>query len=219
MHKRLRTIGMFALAAVLSSFAGCAMAPSMASQSATGRADAAAVSPRAKVVFKEDFAKHEFGDPLPDWGENESVSVLEAWDGRKCLGTQLPGLHTAGQKLNFPDNFSFEMEFIGQNCRGWGGPEGTSPTFTDSEGKEFKVLLHGNGPAFQLPGKAYLAPQPWNTEGIFRLEKKGTMYKIYWNDRFIQSGNYPEYAQFVGFKFVVRPADYITNIIVKDLGD
>jgi hypothetical protein len=219
MYKRLRIIGMFALAGFLLSLGGCAMAPSRTVQSAASKAGAAAELPHAKTGFKEDFVKYEFGDPLPNWGENESISVLEARDGRKCLGTQLSGLHTTSQGLNFPENFSFEMEFIGQNCRGWHGPEGTSPTFTDSEGKEFKVLLHGNGPAFQLPGKAYLAPRPWNTEGTFRLEKKGTMYRIYWNDRFIQSGNYPEYSQFVAFKFLVRPADYITNIIVKDLGE
>jgi hypothetical protein len=219
MGQRFRIMQTLLPVAILLSLIGCAMQPSRTIESMTSKPSALAGPRPAPIVFQADFSSYEFGDPLPQWGENETISVLEAKDGRKCLGTQLPGLHTASHRLNFPENFSFEMEFIGQNCRGWDGPEGTSPTFIDSEGKEFKVLLHGNGPAFQLPDKAYVAPQPWNTEGIFRLEKKGTIYKIYWNNRFIESGNYPEYCSFVAYKFLVRPGDYITNIIVKDLGE
>jgi hypothetical protein len=186
-------IGMLAIAAALCSLAGC-----------------------ARTVFKQDFSRYRLGDPLPDWGE--SACVLVAKDGRNCISTQEPGEHVVTHNVDFPENFSFQMEFIGKNLRGWESTEGTNPTFIDSAGKEFQVILHGNGPAFQLPGKTYYVPEAWNTAGIFRLEKKGPRYVIYWNDAFIQFGDYPDYSCFVAFKFTIRPRDYITNIIIKDIG-
>ena len=169
------------------------------------------------IIFKEDFSEYETGDPLPEWGAN--VTVLKAPDGRKCLSTQVPRLHTVSQRVNFPSNFSFEMEFVGKNTRGWAKTDGTNPVFIDIEGKPLKIVLHGNAPSFQLPGTAYTNAKPWNTEGVFKLVKKGSTYKIYWKDDFILSGSYPQYSQFVYFKFVVHQCDYITNIIITDLGD
>jgi len=179
-----------------------------------------ALAPRSKagdVVFKEDFSRYSIGDFASEWGPH--LTVLKTYDGRKALSTQAPGLHTASKKIEFPTNFALEIEFIGRNLRGWHVDEGTTPVLVDKKGNELKIHLHGDAPTFQLPGTAYTDANPWNTEGTFKLTKKGTIYKVYWREQFIVSGNYADYGQFVLLRFRVRQNDFIGKILITDLGD
>jgi len=167
------------------------------------------------VVFKEDFSSYSVGDPLSNWGHG--VVVLRAQDGRKCMSSQSPGLHLVSHEMVFPEDFSFEMEFVGKNLRGWTPQKGTNPTLIDTEGREFKILLWGNAPSIQFPGTNYINAKPWNTSGVFRLVKRGSTFKAYWRGDFIVSGDFLQFSRFVGFKFVVHAKDYITNILIKSL--
>jgi len=164
----------------------------------------------SNIIFSEDFNKYDVGDPIPSWGEG--LTILKMNDGRKCLSTQMSGVHTVRIVLNFPVNFSIEMEFIGKHSRG-----GVDPTFTNSDGEPFKINMWGNAPSFQLPGNKYVNAEPWNTAGILKIIKRDTTFKIYWRDEFITSGSYNNLGNFIEYKFNLQSGDNITNIIVKSM--
>lgn len=168
-----------------------------------------------EVVFKENFSSYSLGDPLLDWGYG--VVVLRANDGRKCMSSQSKSLHTVSHEVLFPEDFSFEMEFVGKNTLGYNPKHGTHPVFIDTEGREFKIRLWGNAPSIELPGTNYVNANPWNTSGVFKLTKKGSTFKVYWRGQFIMSGYFPQYSRFIRFSFVVHANDHLTNIIIKGL--
>lgn len=166
------------------------------------------------IIFSEDFNKYEVGDPMPSWGEG--LTILEV-EGRKCLGTQMSGIHVVKIALNFPANFSIEMEFVGRHSRGGESGNGVDPTLINSDGEPFKINMWGNAPSFQLPGNKYINAEPWNTAGILKIIKRDNTIKIYWRDKFITSGSYNNLVDLIEYKFNLRSGDNITNIIVKSI--
>lgn len=169
----------------------------------------------SEIIFSENFSKYEVGDPVPMWGEG--LTVLKMGDGRKCLTTQMPGAHVAKIALDFPSDFSLEIEFVGKHSRGESINNGVNPTFVNTKGEPFKINMWGNAPSFQLPGNNYVKANPWNTEGVLKIVKKDNTVKIYWRDEFITSGSYNDLGNFNSFKFNLRAGDNVTNTVVKSL--
>lgn len=161
-------------------------------------------APVPEVFFKEDFSSYEIGDRLNEWGNN--VVVLQGKDRRKYISSQMQGKHAVSRKVEFPDNFSFQFEFL------QGGFD-IDFVLVDGKGDEFKVRLRQNfGNRVQLPGtvEKKTGEKELNT---FKLVKSSFTYKAYINGDFMVSGEYRDYSKFVEFRMEIPEGRYFTEFV------
>jgi hypothetical protein len=127
------------------------------------------------VFWREDFSKHEHGDPLPTWGANVIVRKFET--GRFFLGSLVPGEHAVRQAIRFPPNFTLEFDMTLDKGSGMEFPL----ILIDEKGDELRVDFSYNAwrreTAVTLPGVNRQTVKVSSIQTV-KLVKTGTTYKI-----------------------------------------
>lgn len=154
-----------------------------------------------EICLQENFNSYQIGDPVSDWGSN--LVIKRGKGGRKYLSSYIPGVHTASQKIVFPQNFQFEYIWSWFDYRA----SGKSAPYVrvliklyDKNGKILKIECGNWG--IIIPG---LPNKDFRADGInrFKMVKKGNVYKFYNDGRFLISNTYAKYSRFVKFEISV----------------
>lgn len=159
-----------------------------------------------EIFFQEDFSKYGNGDPVSEWGEN--LIAIERNDHRKYLTSQVRGVHSASKKINFPNNFSFQFEYLK-------GDFSSEIILIDSEDQQLRIILN------QYYKSSVVFPntveKSTKTKDIneFRLVKNGNTYKAYINGDFLLSYVDKKFKDFIMFKMKIPEGRYFTNFIGK----
>lgn len=161
-------------------------------------------SPAGSAVgefFAESFEGLAQGDPIATWGKN--LFVAKGPGDRLYLSAQTPGLHSAVRQLEFPDDFSFEFDWTRfQDARlGRGAPYSRIRfELLDKSGDWVSIECGADGA--RLPGQP-LAEIKARNLNTFRLEKRGSLFKLYNNGEFVQSAVLDIDGPFRGFRLSV----------------
>lgn len=154
-----------------------------------------------EICLQENFNSYQIGDPVSDWGSN--LVIKSGKGGRKYLSSNIPGVHTASQKIIFPQNFQFEYLWSEYDNR----ESGKSAPYIrvllklyDKDGKILKIKCGNWG--IIIPG---LPNKDFHEDDInrFKMVKKGNVYKFYNDGRFLISNTYKKYSKFVKFEIAV----------------
>ena len=164
------------------------------------------------TFFYENFSMYEEGDPASDWGKNLVIVEKEKV---KYLTTQVPGEQVGGKTLRFPDDFRFQFDFLG-------GKEGWIRLGFINE-QEFDNELHikfqghnwANELRVQIPGVNDGNVKQDRDLNTVSIVKKGVIYKIYVNNQFVVTGEYPKFNRITGFKVAFEDGRCLSGFVGK----
>lgn len=159
-----------------------------------------------EVFYHNDFSNYNNGDYAPEWGAN--VLVIERNDHRKYLTSQVKGSHTVSQKINFPENFSFQFEYLR-------GRFETEVVLIDSNDQQLRFLLKQFSNNFVVFPNMTEKSTGVKETNEFRLVKNGSTYKVYMNGEYMLSYDDPKFKDFKLFKIRIPESRYFTNFLGK----
>ncbi len=167
------------------------------------------------MFFKEDLSGEDVSKRILEWGDK--LVVLKEGDGRPYLSASSSDYVTVKRNLDFPTNFSFELEIKG-NSKFWNALK-----FVDAKGNEFGLdfqLLDENF-YLVLPGPKSVKSKV-DTKGYNKLRviRKKEFYEIYINNDLAIAGSYSKYEPFKSFSLVSRLDQFrIYNFVGKIVKD
>lgn len=160
------------------------------------------------IFFKEDFSEYNTGDPVPLWGEN--VIVIQKEDKKYYITSQIRGNHEVSQNIQFPENFSFQFEYLP-------GRFGNELIFVDSKDQQLRIQLIQSYRNFVKFPNTTEKSGDVKSVNEFRLVKQGSTFKIYLNGEYLLSYKNPELKNFTQFKMQIPEGRYFSNYIGKEI--
>jgi hypothetical protein len=180
------------------------------------------------VFFRQTFADYAVGDKYaPD------VFVQKGKDGRKWVVSAVDGAHPAGEKVQFPDNFSLEMDFsaqIGQDASSVAmDPDErknhdnhkavvtSSISLVDEDGEKLRIRwkIDSANQTFTLPGnveKSLSSDEFIKAAGFYREVKWSKLGRGKWG-----SDDYPCAWWWAGKVRIVKKADVVKVLVNGEL--
>jgi len=162
----------------------------------------------AEIFFQDNFSKYNNGDPVPDWGHN--VIVIERNDHKKYLTSQAGGVHPVSQQIKFPENFTFQFEYLK-------GGFNNEIVLIDNKDQQLTISLkqsYENTVGFPNTVRKSAGLKEINE---FRLVKNGSTYKAYINGEFLLTYDDNKFKDFIMFKMQIPEGRYFTNFIGKSI--
>lgn len=153
------------------------------------------------IIWDEDFASYDVGDPAPKWGKD--LLVLKGSDGRKYLASQVPGRHRAGARVDLGTSFDLEFDWTSFSlpARGNTAPWVRIPVaLTDADGKTYSFEVGNWG--LLTPGRPVVEFDK-ESRNRFRLERRGEVAKFYNNGKYIATAEMADVGAFKSFEIEV----------------